>query len=76
MTSTQKAFLDNMTTRDARRLIAKFGSDPARAAARSEDAFAAFCYAWEFLYPGEYWQRANRAGGVDYRLVYRLVSVD
>jgi len=69
MTPAQKDFLDNLTAERAQKLIAKFDFDPAVADAKSADAFHAFRVCWEFLNPGEYIQRHDAPGGVNYRFI-------
>lgn len=69
MTQKQRDFLNNLTAESAKALLAKFGDDPESAARKSEAAYVAFCRAWEFLNPGEYWQRRHMAGRVEFSLV-------
>lgn len=69
MTPTQQNFLTNLTVERAQKLIAKFDCDPAAAAAKSADAYHAFCVCWEFLNPGEYIQRHNAPGGTRYHFI-------
>jgi hypothetical protein len=72
MTHTQKTFLDNMTRQQAEAVLLKFRNDPELADRKSTAAYVAFCRAWQMLYPEEYWQRLDLAGGVS----YNLISID
>ena len=72
MNQTQKDFIRNMTPAQAQAVLRKFRQDPEVAHRRSEAALSAFRAAWEKLYPTEYWQVADLAGGVQ----YNLISVD
>ena len=69
MNDKQKAFLQNLTVERAERLLQKFGHDPAVALIAGEDAYAAFCRCWETVYPNEYIQRADLAGGVQFHFL-------
>jgi hypothetical protein len=69
MTPAQKDFLNNLTVERAQKLIAKFDCDPAAAEAKSAETFHAFSVCWSFLNPGEYIQRHNAPGGVNYRFI-------
>lgn len=69
MTDKQAAFLHNLTAVRAERLLRKFNHDPAQAHARGETAYHAFSRCWEVAYPGEYIQRSQFAGGVQFRFL-------
>ena len=69
MNELQQSFLSSLTLSQAYRVLEKFNFDPSTADHKSSAAYVAFCKAWEMVNPGEYIQRRNLSGGVDYNYI-------